>query len=171
MPIPITESRGHIRQYTITYSPVNNRRRQSGSVSVPGDKHSVVIGGLSPRSSYSVSVAAATGGGMGNISEPVTITPPPTTTGTTMESMCAWFSLSLSPLSFQYYPFITAIFLSLSLSLRYWHTSCSYWCSCWCSLYSIRHNYNNSRHLYFQVSNNKCNDTLLIIIPITCTCK
>ena len=89
MPIPITESRGHIRQYTITYSPVNNRRRQSGSVSVPGDQDSVVIGGLSPHSSYSVRVAAATGGGMGNISEPVTITPPPTTTtGTTASSMC-----------------------------------------------------------------------------------
>ena len=89
MPIPITESRGHIRQYTITYSRVNNRRRQSGSVSVPGDQDSVVIGGLRPESSYSVSVAAATGGGMGNISEPVTITPPPpTTTGTTEPSMC-----------------------------------------------------------------------------------
>ena len=89
MPIPITESRGHIRQYTITYSPVDNRRRQSESVSVPGDQNSVVIGGLRPESSYSVSVAAATGGGMGNISEPVTITPPPTTTtGTTASSMC-----------------------------------------------------------------------------------
>ena len=75
--IPITESRGHISQYTITYSP-NSRKRQSASVSVPGDRDSVYISGLRADSTYSVTVSANTGGGMGNSSDSVSIELPTT---------------------------------------------------------------------------------------------
>ena len=77
--IPLTESRGHISQYTIRYSP-NSRKRQAGSVSVPGDRDSVYINGLRPGSTYSVTVSANTqGGGEGNSSDTIEVELPTTT--------------------------------------------------------------------------------------------
>ena len=65
-PIPLTQSRGFIRNYTITYQRVSRTaKRQTQSVSVPSSESSVVIGGLDPASAYTVSVGATTTAGQG----------------------------------------------------------------------------------------------------------
>ena len=62
--IPITEARGFIQSYFILYQENYNRKRQISSVSVPAtDSSVVVIGGLDPVKSYSVSISASTNAG------------------------------------------------------------------------------------------------------------
>ena len=74
-PIPLTESRGFIQSYTITYQRVSQTvKRQVLSISVLGSESSVVIGGLDPASAYSVSVGATTSAGPGISSLP-SVTP------------------------------------------------------------------------------------------------
>ena len=63
--IPITEARGFIQSYFILYLQNDNRKRQISSVSVPATDSSVVIGGLDPDKSYSVSISASTNAGQG----------------------------------------------------------------------------------------------------------
>ena len=67
-PIPLTQSRGFIQNYTITYQRVSRTsKRQVQSISVPGGESNVVIGGLDPASTYSVSVGATTSAGPGEV--------------------------------------------------------------------------------------------------------
>ena len=69
--IPITEARGFIKSYLILYLPNDNRRRQISSLSVPATDSSVVIGGLDPDISYSVSISASTNVGQGKFTNVV----------------------------------------------------------------------------------------------------
>ena len=74
-PVPLTESRGFIQSYTVTYQRVSRTvKQQVLSVSIPGSESSVVIGGLDPASAYSVSVGATTSAGPGE-SSPPSVTP------------------------------------------------------------------------------------------------
>ena len=71
--IPITEARGFIQSYFILYLSNNNRKRQISSVSVPATDSSVVIGGLDPVKSYSVSISASTNAGQGAFTSEVIV--------------------------------------------------------------------------------------------------
>ena len=67
-PIPLTQSRGFITNYTCTYQRVSRvSKRQTLSVSVPSSASSIVIGGLDPASAYTVSVGATTAAGPGQV--------------------------------------------------------------------------------------------------------
>ena len=61
--IPITEARGFIQSYLTLFQEIVNRKRQISSVLVPATDSSVVIGGLDPDKSYSVSISASTNAG------------------------------------------------------------------------------------------------------------
>ena len=69
--IPIIEARGFIKSYLILILPNENRRRQISSVSVPATDSSVVIGGLDPDKSYSISISASTNAGQGKFTNVV----------------------------------------------------------------------------------------------------
>ena len=71
--IPITEARGFIQSYLILYQEIDNRKRQISSVSVPATDSSVVIGGLDPVRSYSVSISASTDAGQGTFASAVDV--------------------------------------------------------------------------------------------------
>ena len=71
--IPITESRGFIRSYFILYQENDNKKRQISSVFVPATDSSVVIGGLDPDKSYSVSISASTNAGQGEFTSEVVV--------------------------------------------------------------------------------------------------
>ena len=71
--IPITEARGFIQSYLILYQEIANRKRQISSVSVPATDSSVVIGGLDPDTSYSVSISASTNAGHGAFTSAVAV--------------------------------------------------------------------------------------------------
>ena len=71
--IPITEARGFIQSYLILYQEIVNRKRQISSVSVPGTDSSVVIGGVDPDKSYSVSISASTNAGQGTFTSAVVV--------------------------------------------------------------------------------------------------
>ena len=71
--IPITEARGLIQSYLILYQENDNRKRQISSVSVPATDSSVVIGGLDPVKSYSVSISASTNAGQGTFTRAVDV--------------------------------------------------------------------------------------------------
>ena len=74
--IPLTQSRGFIRNYTITYQRVSRTaKRQTQSVSVPSSESSVVIGGLDPASAYTVSVGATTAAGPGEVQNEISQPP------------------------------------------------------------------------------------------------
>ena len=71
--IPITEARGFIQSYLIRYQPNDDRKRQIYIVSVPATDSSVVIDGLDPDKSYSVSISASTNAGQGNFTEVIIV--------------------------------------------------------------------------------------------------
>ena len=71
--IPITKARGFIQSYFILYRQIDNRKRQTLSVSVPATDSSVVIGGLDPDKSYSVSISASTNTGQGAFTSAVVV--------------------------------------------------------------------------------------------------
>ena len=71
--IPITEARGFIKSYFILYQEIANRKRQISSVSVPATDSSVVIGGLDPGKSYSVSISGSTNAGQGEFTSAVVV--------------------------------------------------------------------------------------------------
>ena len=71
--IPITEARGFIQSYLILYQENDNRKRQILSLSVPATDSSVVIGGLDPDKSYSVSISASTNAGQGTFTSEVVV--------------------------------------------------------------------------------------------------
>ena len=71
--IPITEARGFIQSYLIRYQEIAKRKRQISSVSVPATDSSVVIGGLDPDKSYSVSISASTNTGQGAFTSAVVV--------------------------------------------------------------------------------------------------
>ena len=71
--IPITEARGFIQSYLILYQEIANRKRQISSVSVAATDSSVVIGGLDPDISYSVSISASTNAGQGEFTSEVVV--------------------------------------------------------------------------------------------------
>ena len=71
--IPIIEARGFIQSYLILYQEIANRKRQISSVSVPATDSSVVIGGLDPDESYSVSISASTNAGQGAFTSEVVV--------------------------------------------------------------------------------------------------
>ena len=70
--IPITEARGFIQSYLILYQE-NDRKRQISRISVPATDSSVVIGGLDPDKSYSVSISASTNAGQGEFTNAVIV--------------------------------------------------------------------------------------------------
>ena len=71
--IPITEARGFIQSYLILYQENPSKKRQISSVSVPATDSSVVIGGLDPGKSYSVSISASTNAGQGEFTNAVIV--------------------------------------------------------------------------------------------------
>ena len=78
-PLTLTEARGFVSHYTVTYSPQiisGGRKRQAAMmVEVEGmDSNSTTITDLDPDTVYEVQVSAATGVGDGNFSEPIQAT-------------------------------------------------------------------------------------------------
>ena len=71
--IPITEARGFIQSYLILYQEIVNRKRQISSVLVPPTDSSVIIGGLDPDKSYSVSISASTNAGQGRFTDVIIV--------------------------------------------------------------------------------------------------
>ena len=71
--IPITKARGFIQTYLILYQQIDNKKRQTLSVSVPATDNSVVIGELDPNKSYSVLVSASTNAGLGAFTSAVIV--------------------------------------------------------------------------------------------------
>ena len=67
--IPLTVSNGFITTYTIIYEKLENKKRQTLSLIVPGKDSSVVIGGLDPASAYTILVGATTSSGPGEFSD------------------------------------------------------------------------------------------------------
>ena len=82
-PLTLTEARGFVSHYTVSYSPASQtagRKRQADmtEVVVPGMESSmVIIDGLDPDTAYQVQVSASTGAGGGVTSEPVVGDPLP----------------------------------------------------------------------------------------------
>ena len=76
-PIPLTQSRGFITNYTCTYQRVRSGIQETGTVcecTTVSSASSVVIGGLDPASAYTVSVGATTAAGAG-VTSPPSVTP------------------------------------------------------------------------------------------------
>ena len=71
--IPITTARGFIQSYLILYQQIDNKKRQTFSVSVPATDNSVVIGGLDPGKSYSVLISAYTNAGLGAFTSAIVV--------------------------------------------------------------------------------------------------
>ena len=65
----LEEARGFIDTITITFTPTSGglqrKKRQAGTVKVPGNSTSKVIGGLNPDLQYSVTVSTSTSEGAG----------------------------------------------------------------------------------------------------------
>ena len=70
-PIPLTESRGFIINYTVTYQS-QTMEQDALAVKIPGTLNSVVISNLQPSEQYTVTVSATTSAGEGSASDPVT---------------------------------------------------------------------------------------------------
>ena len=84
-PLSYIEARGFISHYTVAYSPQTSggRKRQATgqTIDVPGmDSSTVTIDNLDPETGYSVSISGTTGGGVGEMSVPIT-NPAPAPTG------------------------------------------------------------------------------------------
>ena len=78
-PLTLTEARGFVSHYTVTYSPQiipGGRKRQAAMmVEVEGiDSNSTTITDLDPSTVYEVQLSASTGAGGGNFSEPIQAT-------------------------------------------------------------------------------------------------
>ena len=74
IPLNLVEARGFVREYIIAYKRTGGQKRQvEMSVVVNGNLTNATIDGLSSMSSYSVTVAARTGGGMGEFSQAATV--------------------------------------------------------------------------------------------------
>ena len=78
-PLTLTEARGFVSHYTVTYSPQiisGGRKKQVAMmVEVEGmDSNSTTITDLDPNTVYEVQVSASTGAGGGNFSEPIQAT-------------------------------------------------------------------------------------------------
>ena len=71
MPLSLTEARGFITHYNITYWNVSSDISDSESIILPGDENSTIISGLDPDSQYSFIVSAGTVVGESNFSEPI----------------------------------------------------------------------------------------------------
>ena len=70
-PLSLTEARGFITQYNITYWTVGSDISDSESTIVPRDENSTIISGLDPDSQYNFIVSAGTVVGESNFSEPI----------------------------------------------------------------------------------------------------
>ena len=80
-PLSYVEARGFISHYTVAYSPQTSdgRKRQATgpTVTVQGmDSSTVTISNLDPETGYSVSISGTTGGGVGEMSVPITNSAP-----------------------------------------------------------------------------------------------
>ena len=88
----LAEARGDVLSYSILYAPVTIQR-EDNPVVVPGNKSSVLIGGLDPQQTYIVQVWATTAAGDGMKSVPVEVLPPrianPPGTGNVLCQKCA----------------------------------------------------------------------------------
>ena len=78
-PLTLTEARGFVSHYTVTYSPQiisGGRKRQAAMMAVVKgmDSNSTTITDLDPNTVYEVQVSASTGAGEGNFSEPIQAT-------------------------------------------------------------------------------------------------
>ncbi len=69
------EAKGFILGYTISYSPVSSRKRQSGTVTAGADVDNAIISGLKRDSAYSFAVSASTSAGRGDTSDPYQVQP------------------------------------------------------------------------------------------------
>ena len=67
MPLTVAETRGFIKNYTISYTPIyiSQKRQQPVTMfkSVGGDQSSATINGLEKNAAYAVQMFATTGGG------------------------------------------------------------------------------------------------------------
>ena len=90
--LSLADARGDVLSYSILYSPVTIQR-EDNAVVVPGNKSSVLIGGLDPQQTYTVQVWATTAAGDGMKSVPVEVLPPrianPPGTGNVLCQNCA----------------------------------------------------------------------------------
>ena len=77
-PLTLTEARGFVSHYTVTYSPQiisGGRKRQAAMTEVVSgmDTSAVTVDGLDPDTIYNVHVSATTGGGDGVISVVISV--------------------------------------------------------------------------------------------------
>ena len=70
-PLSLTEARGFITYYNLTYWTVGSDILDSESTIVSGDENSTIISGLDPDSQYNFVVSAGTVVGESNFSEPI----------------------------------------------------------------------------------------------------
>ena len=86
IPLTLVNANGFINNYTITLTPVSNRKRQAAAITkiVPATQSNVVFADLQSNIAYSISVHASTGGGAGQANDSIPIIPPvPTDAGNT----------------------------------------------------------------------------------------
>ena len=80
-PLNLSEARGFVTFYSITYTPTPNSRRQQASdtmyVNASADLSSVTIEGLDGDLAYSVTVSASTTAGIGGRSRTELVEPLP----------------------------------------------------------------------------------------------
>ena len=69
--IPLTRSRGFIQSYVVNYQAVGTSKRETLTRIVGGEESSITLDDLQPVVAYDVQVAASTGAGMGDFSEPI----------------------------------------------------------------------------------------------------
>ena len=74
--LSLTEARGFITNYEISYWTVGSDGLDITSVQVPGDETSVVLNGLDPDSEYYITMSASTAVGQSDISTPLLLSLP-----------------------------------------------------------------------------------------------
>ena len=81
-PLTLTEARGFVRTYTVSYGQVSGSNQQEEQEMAPGDVDQTVVTGLQEEEAYYVQVWANTVAGAGVRSRIVMVQPPSTTSGT-----------------------------------------------------------------------------------------
>ena len=81
-PLTLTEARGFVRTYTVSYGQASGSNQQEEQEMAPGDVDQTVVTGLQEEEAYYVQVWANTAAGAGVRSRIVIVQPPLTTTGT-----------------------------------------------------------------------------------------
>ena len=120
--LSLADARGDVLSYSILYTPVTIQR-EDNPVVVPGNKSSVLIGGLDPQQTYTVQVWATTAAGDRIKSVPVEVLPPrianPPGTGNVLCQNCAPGSVTSFTDAYNYIPtgFSIGVVISMIIAL------------------------------------------------------